>query len=269
MKVRTRVVLGRAFALCSIAILAVLLLSTVVGAESAVDGRGSVGPDDTLLPGTVIFGYVYDDLDMDGVRDPEDLPLEGVYVTVRIPGSLMLPGTLLLPVATDADGYYEVTIDPAQFVPGSYIVTQATPRGYLNVTPAVVTVPVAEDEHVQVDYADHRAIMVSGILFEDWNRNGVQDPGDEGLAGLWVALRMPQGGTLLAPVTTDVDGYYEILVPLALNIPGAYRVTAFFPPAYFETMPNPVDLSLDLREWAEVDFGARQFYRLWLPLVRR
>jgi hypothetical protein len=269
MKVRMRVVPNRAFTLFSIAILAVLLLSTAVGAQSAVAGRGLMAPDDTLHPGTVIFGYVYDDVDMDGVRDPEDLPLEGVYITVRLPGTLALPGTLLAPVATDADGYYEVTIAPADYVAGSYTVTQSTPRGYLNVTPAVVTIPVAQDEHVQVDFADYRAIMISGTLFEDLDRDGLQDAGESGLAGLYVTVRMPAGGTLLTPVITDGDGSYEVLVPLALNMPGEYRVTAFFPPAYFETTPNPVDLSLDLREGAVVNFGARQFYRIWLPLVRR
>ena len=51
-------------------------------------------------------------------------------------------------------------------------------------------------------FADDQGVTVSGVLFDDQNRNGVRDAGEPGLAGLRV-----QGGET---VTTDADGRYTL-----------------------------------------------------------
>ena len=73
---------------------------------------------------------------------------------------------------------------------------------------------------------------VSGLVFDDLNDNGTQDPGEPGLAGWTVALY--NGGTFVASANTDSDGNYAIN-----NVaPGTYTLAEQLQGGYTETYPT-------------------------------
>lgn len=68
------------------------------------------------------------------------------------------------------------------------------------------------------------ASLISGILFRDWNGNGIQDPGDEPLAGYTLTLSGGASGT----TTTDANGFYQFS---NITTTGNHTVTVSAPPA--------------------------------------
>ncbi|MEI2420072.1 SdrD B-like domain-containing protein, partial [Arthrospira platensis SPKY2] len=49
---------------------------------------------------------------------------------------------------------------------------------------------------------------IGDTIWRDWNGDGVQDPGEEGIAGVTVRLFAADGVTELASTTTDANGNY-------------------------------------------------------------
>ncbi|WP_416445410.1 SdrD B-like domain-containing protein [Leucobacter sp. HNU] len=80
--------------------------------------------------------------------------------------------------------------------------------------------------------------QIGDRVWLDTNRNGLQDPGEPGVAGVTVELRDSAGNTVRdasnAPIrtTTDADGNYRFTVPLGtwsvafLSVPAGYQLTA-------------------------------------------
>jgi uncharacterized repeat protein (TIGR01451 family) len=71
----------------------------------------------------------------------------------------------------------------------------------------------------------HRLLAVGDRVWFDTNRDGRQDPGEEGVDGAAVRL-LSADGDVLADTTTDPDGFYRFT---ALD-PGDYRVEVELPP---------------------------------------
>ncbi len=69
-----------------------------------------------------LSGYVYLDVDNDGVKDPNETPLGGVVVTLR--GTDMFDAPVELQQTTDALGFYQFV----NLVPGSYHVIETQPQ---------------------------------------------------------------------------------------------------------------------------------------------
>ena len=79
---------------------------------------------------------------------------------------------------------------------------------------------------------------LSGIVYNDFNRNGRQDAGEPGLAGWQVYLDLKRDGTLDPgdPVTTtDVNGNYTV----SGLADGSYTATAF-PPGGTSLLQNSI-----------------------------
>lgn len=77
-----------------------------------------------LLPAS-LTGQVYLDLNKNGVREPADLPIRNVTITLR--GTDDLGNPVLLTTTTDPDGKYQFL----DLRPGTYEVEQTQPPGYL------------------------------------------------------------------------------------------------------------------------------------------
>lgn len=94
------------------------------------------------------------------------------------------------------------------------------------------------------------APSIRGVVFVDANRNGRLDPGELGLAGVRIALRMPNQ-TELRVTETDLTGAYAFFdLP-----PGRYVVTETDPRGYGSTTPNAVTVIVRAGETAVADFG--------------
>ncbi len=91
--------------------------------------------------------------------------------------------------------------------------------------------------------------QIGDTIYRDWNNNGVQDPGEEGIPGVTVQLN---GG---ATAVTDANGKYLF----AGLTPGTYTVDVISGiPAGFvlTTPPDPASVTLALNEQKlDVDFG--------------
>jgi uncharacterized repeat protein (TIGR01451 family) len=93
-----------------------------------------------------------------------------------------------------------------------------------------------------------------GKVFDDANANGVDDPGEKGIAG--VRLVTAQG--LL--VTTDAQGRYHIVCPLMPDAAGANFIVKVdertLPSGYRLTTDNPETVRLTAGKVSKLNFGA-------------
>ena len=78
---------------------------------------------------------------------------------------------------------------------------------------------VLETNGDQIISAFLGGFTVGGRVWEDANRNGVQDPNESNLAGVHLRL-LDESGQAKLDAVSDMDGIYQFFVP----IPGTYRV---------------------------------------------
>ncbi len=84
--------------------------------------------------------------------------------------------------------------------------------------------------------------QIGDTVWRDWDGDGMQDAGEEGLSGIPVNLYASDGTTLLGTTTTDVNGYYLF----AGLVPGTYvvKVNDGTTPAGYSPTGDP-DATLD------------------------
>jgi large repetitive protein len=229
----------------------------------------------------VDFGYrqtgtigdrIWLDLDGDGVQDAGELGLNNVDVTLE--GDIDGDGIadVSLTTSTDASGNYlfdnlaagsyTITVDTATLPDG--ISQTFDPEGPVDHS-AVLTLTAGESR-LDIDFGYHGTGSIGDRVWSDANGDGIQDPGETGLAGVTVTLSgdfNSDGVTDTRTTTTDADGNY-LFDNLAA---GSYTVTT-------STLPPGVDPTFDLdgtttadtaavtltagADRTDVDFGYRQ-----------
>lgn len=104
--------------------------------------------------------------------------------------------------------------------------------------------------------------VAKGVVFEDLDGNGVQDPfaGELGLAGWTIELRW--NGQLVASATSDADGLYEF-DNLGNTGTSSYSMCAQVQSGYVGTRPAdgsgcyPVVFNSTIMTWFEGNFGMK------------
>jgi type II secretory pathway pseudopilin PulG len=181
-----------------------------------------------------IEAKVYDDANQNLVLDPDELPLEGVLVTLHTGQQ----------DTTDALG--EVGFD----VPvGTYTVVETDPIGWGSTTPNAVEVTLASDGDVaRVAYGDVTMASsgtIRGFVFLDTDQDGVRDLDEDGISD--VKLMISSGDT----TWTDGNGEYSFTAPT-----GLHWVYEWDSPGYTSTTPNyALDLLVVPDTTIVVDFG--------------
>ena len=155
-----------------------------------------------VRPLAVVDGYAFDDLNGDGIFNGGESGLANVQVS--------LPSAMNPLILTGGDGYYLFTIENE----GPISVTTSTPSGYFHTTPGTVFLDSTSGLTQTIDFgfasngADFGVLF--GTVFEDSNKNGFQQIGENGLnqrkiveAGGWklarrVAKTIPGVGTAMA-----------------------------------------------------------------------
>lgn len=215
-------------------------------------------------------------------QDPAvDPPLAGVTVGLRAAGGVNAHGTPFAPrsTTTDVNGAYRFGDLPA----GSYEIVQLQLPGYGNspgdptaaaagmspslggsyvatgTEPAGVPLPAgansrytavvlgAQQDGVRYNFPElAQNSSISGVVFEDRNRDGSLSAGEPGISG--ITLRLIAGlsctGTVLGSTTTDAAGAYSFstatLTPPHMLTPGAaYSVCQVQPAAFEDGSVNP------------------------------
>ncbi|MCX5714210.1 MAG: pilus assembly protein N-terminal domain-containing protein, partial [Candidatus Omnitrophica bacterium] len=139
-----------------------------------------------------IEGYVFKDLNGDGLRQRDEPPVEGVTLWLGKDKSCV----------TDLFGYYKF-----KGVKGrkAYINldTSTVPQGFVLTIPATQEVAIVHKRSVKVDFGIASRTEISGIVFEDVDGNGEFSRGDKGVGGILLTLESGQ------KARTDAFGRYS------------------------------------------------------------
>ncbi|HEY0685361.1 MAG TPA: SdrD B-like domain-containing protein [Steroidobacter sp.] len=208
-------------------------LALVVGTPAVVDFGESTGS---------LAGLVFIDVDSDGVQDVEDTGLPGVNLTLT--GTDALGAPVNANVATNASGQYVFN----DLLSGTYSITETQPAffgdglealGAGNVGGTVgndvysaISLPVGV-QATGYNFAESGSAVI-GVVFRDFNRDGVQQPGDTPIANVTITLR-DAGNTIVGTTTTAADGSYMIAGIAA----GNYTVIETQPDGYGSAATSP------------------------------
>ncbi|MGE5621330.1 MAG: SdrD B-like domain-containing protein [archaeon] len=196
-----------------------------------------------------IGDWVWLDEDKDGWQDPkEKTGIQGVTVKLFACNST----TVLQTTTTDADGKYEFS---GLSTPGDYYVQFVLPSGY-TFSP--------KDAHANDDPNDSDADPSTGItacyhitgaepeknvdagmyltsssslgdkVWNDVNKNGIQDAGEAGIENVTVDLYACNGNSALQTTTTDASGLYNFYITQS----GSYKIVVHIPTGYAVSPQN-------------------------------
>jgi uncharacterized repeat protein (TIGR01451 family) len=194
--------------------------------------------------------FKYEDVNGNGVYDNGDVPIEDWDFTVSGPGF-----DVPVELETDVNGMTGVWVTEA----GSYLVKEEDREGWIHVNPASGEMSVDLISGMvlaPLEFGNFVAGRVTGYKFYDWNMNGVQDDGEEGLSGwvIWIDGELVGGGTVHYTRITDTTGHYEVLGLEA----GEYTVSErleLAPPGWVPTTPPSVEIDVESGTAQEVAFG--------------
>ncbi|HDC2823727.1 TPA: MSCRAMM family adhesin SdrD, partial [Staphylococcus aureus] len=178
--------------------------------------------------------YVWEDTNKDGKQDSTEKGISGVTVTLKNEN-----GEVLQTTKTDKDGKYQFT----GLENGTYKVEFETPSGY---TPTQVgsgtdegidsngtstTGVIKDKDNDTIDSGFYKPTYNLGdYVWEDTNKNGVQDKDEKGISGVTVTLK-DENDKVLKTVITDENGKYQFT---DLNN-GTYKVEFETPSGYTPT----------------------------------
>jgi serine-aspartate repeat-containing protein C/D/E len=196
-------------------------------------GDDSVRNDFAEIIPASVSGYVYVDANNNGVFDAGETPIEGVTLTLT-------SGDIGATATTNSSGYYSFT----DLMPGTYIITEAQPNGYLDGLDAagsaggmaanpgdqISAIPLAAGvAATHYDFGELLPASISGRVFADMDNDGTFSSGDKVLSGVTVYL-LDSTGTRIDSTTTDAKGKYSFT---DLE-PGVYGVEEIQPDGYLE-----------------------------------
>jgi hypothetical protein len=218
-----------------------------------VDGSSDLTLDfGFVVPRVSVGNFVWFDTNRDGIQDDGEPGIAGVTLTITTSTGGAVTDVFGNPVTTtvtDANGFYLFTDLP----PGSYMVTVTDPAGLVPTltdqgtfesdsstgfaSSSVLTVDGESDLTLDFGFREPN-VAVGNLVWFDTNRDGIQDFGEPGLAGVTLTITTSTGGAVTDvfgnPVTTtvtDAAGRY-----LFDNLPfGSYTVTVTYPAGYMPT----------------------------------
>jgi hypothetical protein len=203
---------------------------TIAGPTTVVAGK-----DFGNFQLATISGTVFNDLNGDGIHDPGEPGLAGwtVFLDLNNDGKLD-PGDPS--TVTSATGSYTFT----NLGPGTYIVREVPQDTWVQSAPAAgfySVTPTSGQTVTGRDFGNFQFATITGTKFNDLDQDGVQDPGEPGLAGWTVYVDLNNSGQF-APgdpfAVTDAGGHYTIAnVP-----PGTYHVREVRQPGWVRTLPS-------------------------------
>ncbi|WP_338132228.1 SdrD B-like domain-containing protein [Staphylococcus delphini] len=194
---------------------------------------------------------VWEDLNKDGIQNSNEPGIANVKVTLTKEDGSTVTAT------TDENGNYKFTELPN----GKYTVTFETPEGYEPTTEKVgdyaldsdgqsVVVVINNKDDMTIDSGFHKpeeveppkveaTFNLGDKVWEDLNKDGIQNSNEPGIGGVTVTLTKEDGTTVTT--TTDENGNYKFT-----ELPnGEYTVTFETPKGYEATKTNVGDDALD------------------------
>ena len=146
-----------------------------------------------LIGDTVFF-----DTNQNGIQDPGEPGIPGVTLELHDAN-----GVLIATTTTDADGHYSFGVEAE-----SYTVVVVGGTGTAE-GPSQCQATITNDNYLDCDFPYVQSNSIGDRVWNDFNGNGVQDPGEPGINGVPVGL-YDSGNNLVASDTTNGDGNYLI-----------------------------------------------------------
>ncbi|MGQ9566551.1 MAG: isopeptide-forming domain-containing fimbrial protein [Anaerolineae bacterium] len=145
--------------------------------------------------------YVWFDQNADGVQDPRETPLPGVVVTLTYDSQLRT-------AVTDPTGHYTFTNLPLGNTYTTEVNLATAPPGSLLSTPGSFATFLTSTHPVDLshDYGVYGPGAIGDLVWIDYDRDGVWDPGEPGQGGVRIVLVSASG--LVTETWTDATGYY-------------------------------------------------------------
>ena len=215
---------------------------TLTGTTVAVvlgSGDVNLNLDAGMYRKAVIGDLVWEDKDNDGIQEAGDGEVGIPNVTVQLFNSVT--NVQVGPsVVTDASGFYSFTVDPGSYyvkftAPGGYAITKQN-QGFddtidsdaSQATGQTQAVTIASGEqNLTLDAGLFRAVSLGDFVWEDLNKNGIQDVGEPGIPGVTVRL-LDGSDAVIAQTSTNASGLYSFA-----GLPaGTYKVWFLLPGGY-------------------------------------
>jgi uncharacterized protein (DUF2141 family) len=230
----------------------------------ATDGLGATSATGTSAPSTVnsvkpagsISGAVYRDADGDGVRDANEVGLTGVKVYLDLNGNNRFDNGDPSAV-TDSSGRYSFQ----KLAPATYSVRFIAPPGLVRTYPTsgrqLVTLN-GGSVVVGKDFGAAPAATVSGRVFNDLDKDGVQDANELGAAGFRVYVDANRNGAFDAGETSYLTGDNGNFSLTGLR-PGTYIVRAVLQSGWGFTKYSYYTVSVAVGQTkSAITFGVRK-----------
>jgi len=179
-----------------------------------------------------IVGRVFHDVDGDGMQGPDENGIPNVQI------ELVGRGTIL------SNGFGAYTF-PASG--GTFQIKETDPVGYVSTTSNAQNVSLDHGQTATVNFGDKVSGaygFIEGTVFEDFDEDGIQSVGEDGIEGVVIALDSGEN------VATDPSGEYSFAIPT-----GTYDVTETDPPGLGSTTPNTVSAAVGSGATVVVNFG--------------
>ena len=226
---------------------------TINGADNFTIDSGfyQPTPEPTPVPATYELGdYVWNDSNKDGIQNSNEVGIAGVKVTLTKPDGSTVTTT------TNASGKYVFT----GLENGTYTVTFTTPAGFeptkinigdsrLDSNGLSTTATINNNDNYSVDSGFYQPTVeptpvpatyeLGDYVWNDSNKDGIQNSNEVGISGVTVTLTKPDGSTVTT--TTDATGKY---VFKGLQN-GTYTVTFKTPAGFEPTATHVGDYRLD------------------------
>lgn len=128
-----------------------------------------------------IEGYVFKDVNSDGIRQSDEAPIEGIKIFLGKDKAEI----------TDIFGHYRF-----KGVKGkkAFVIldTSTLPQGFVLTSPFKQEAAIKNNHRVKLDFGITSRSEISGIVFEDKNENSVYDKDDTGISGISISLENDQ-----------------------------------------------------------------------------
>ncbi|HLF14210.1 MAG TPA: T9SS type A sorting domain-containing protein, partial [Bacteroidota bacterium] len=169
----------------------------------------------------VITGNKFNDLDGDGVKDGGEPGLEGW--TINVTGGVYYGGAS---AATDTNGDYSID----SVFTGSHVVSEVVQAGWTRTMPggagtyAIAGISGNLINTTGKDFGNFDNSDVSGIVYRDYNGNGVMDGSDAAMSGVTVDLAVNGGSDVSDGSGYSFNGVIAVDT-VRITVPGGFTIS--------------------------------------------
>ena len=195
---------------------------------SILSNTDNLNLDGGLIRAGTLSGFAWEDLNCDGIYTSDEPKINGV--TVVLSGITGQGNNVEAMKLTDINGFYKFE----DLRPGEYSISFETPTGYERGNISGFDVVLLSGNFIEGHNVPYfRRGQIGDRVWNDLNKNGIQDPDEPGIGDIPIVLSGISGGDeILHSTFTSANGYY-IFQDLK---PGRYYLEFMIPDGFSSTV---------------------------------